>query len=849
MKGKDGTKMLNMIGKKVLARPLAILVAVLVAFTFMPMLPGGAGNENAAYAASGTPLSSNYLQITIAGDSVWQNLAVSDVGDGWSWNHSTRTLTLSEDFGLLTETTDAHWIDINSNAPQDDIKIELSGDVSIRSNTDHSYVIGSNTDLDIDLNGCEFYVASTNSKMPLALLTANGNYPNLNIIDSKGSEGTGRLDLISTTEGTYNPGFWVDGITTIDVGSSRVFIESGCNTLAAVLASKGFVLESGDVNVYNGHGQGILSGGVIIINGGKLEVGAPVTAPSIKTSTADYGLIVNGGYLNADSGQKIEVGTVVINGGHLATAQPIVTFPDNAKAYKALSGGGFLETRAPNTIGSFTFTDGIFDYNDEGDHEITVRGSSSVLPVNLYVGEHDTLLIETGATLTVPFGVTLTVEGQMNNHGTLINDGNIDVTGSNGVGGSIKNYDGNKDDVSGTIINNGVISISDQFVGNPAFIDNGSYEHQNGVFQNYGDITNGGAIFNTYGEITNSGTLTNESGAFISNYGGEINNSGVLTNENGADIYNTSGEIINSGTLTNESGGSIDNSDGEIINSGTLTNENGASIDNTDGAIYNGGTFNPGGSITGYLPTDTNFASVAVVASIPAYTYTGKAITPAVTLTAPAGITSADYTVEYANNVNAGTASVTVKGKGKYGGSKTAAFTINPANLSTASVAAIADQVYNNKVKKPAFTVVHGGVTLAANTHYTVTHSSRKEVGKATITIKGKGNYTGTKAVTFKIVPAKTSVKKAAAGEKTLTITWKKISGATKYQIQYRVKGTSTWKTASASAKSTTLTIKKLKTGKAYQIRIRAQQTIKSGEHKGTYYAPYSAVKTSAKVK
>lgn len=68
----------------------------------------------------------------------------------------------------------------------------------------------------------------------------------------------------------------------------------------------------------------------------------------------------------------------------------------------------------------------------------------------------------------------------------------------------------------------------------------------------------------------------------------------------------------------------------------------------------------------------------AMIAAIPAQTYTGAAIQPTVTLTD--GETTltlgTDYTVAYSNNTNAGTATVTVTGKGNYAGTATATFTI-----------------------------------------------------------------------------------------------------------------------------------------------------------------------------
>ena len=142
--------------------------------------------------------------------------------------------------------------------------------------------------------------------------------------------------------------------------------------------------------------------------------------------------------------------------------------------------------------------------------------------------------------------------------------------------------------------------------------------------------------------------------------------------------------------------------------------------------------------------------------------YTGKALKPAVTVKAKVnGKTKTlkagtDYTVSYKNNKNVGIATVIVKGKGSYTGTKTAKFKITAAALSSASVKG-SPFSYTGKAQKPAVTVkakVNGRTkTLKDGTDYTATYQNNKNVGTATVTIKGKGNYKGTKTAKFKIAP------------------------------------------------------------------------------------------------
>jgi hypothetical protein len=161
----------------------------------------------------------------------------------------------------------------------------------------------------------------------------------------------------------------------------------------------------------------------------------------------------------------------------------------------------------------------------------------------------------------------------------------------------------------------------------------------------------------------------------------------------------------------------------------------------------------------------------------------------------------------------------------------------------------VPDAAFTGSAIKSAVTVKHNGKTLVKGTDYTVAYKNNTQIGKATATIKGIGKYSGTKAVTFKIVPKKTSIQKVTVGAKKFTVTWKAVPAAqniTKYQVRYKIKSAKSWspvKTVSAKVKS--LTVKKLKTGKTYQIQVRSYKTVKGAK----YYSAWSATKTSKALK
>ena len=110
-----------------------------------------------------------------------------------------------------------------------------------------------------------------------------------------------------------------------------------------------------------------------------------------------------------------------------------------------------------------------------------------------------------------------------------------------------------------------------------------------------------------------------------------------------------------------------------------------------------------------------------------------------------------DYTVSYKNNVNAGTATVTIKGKGNYTGSVNRKLTIKRAKLTDAKFTNIGAQLYTSKALKPTPTIKLGNTKLKIGVDFTVRYKNNVKLGKATATVTGKGNFYGSKTMTFTI--------------------------------------------------------------------------------------------------
>lgn len=76
-------------------------------------------------------------------------------------------------------------------------------------------------------------------------------------------------------------------------------------------------------------------------------------------------------------------------------------------------------------------------------------------------------------------------------------------------------------------------------------------------------------------------------------------------------------------------------------------------------------------------------------------------------------------------------------------------------DVSKLTVSKIPDQNYTGMSIKPKLTVKNGSATLTSGKDYTLSYKNNKRAGTATVTITGKGKYTGKRQETFKIVYAK----------------------------------------------------------------------------------------------
>ena len=238
-----------------------------------------------------------------------------------------------------------------------------------------------------------------------------------------------------------------------------------------------------------------------------------------------------------------------------------------------------------------------------------------------------------------------------------------------------------------------------------------------------------------------------------------------------------------------------------------------------------------------------SISKASVTLSTSTYAYDGKAKTPSVTVKV-GGKTlkkDTDYTVSYSNNTKVGTAKVTITGKGNYTGSVSKTYNIKN-DFKKATISGISNKSYTGKNITQSITVKYNGKTLKNGTDYTVSYSSNKNIGTATVKIAGKGSYTGTITKTFKINPAKQEIQKLTAKSKAFFVDWAQKGSATGYEIQYATnsKFTSAKKVTITNNKTDTKTVSKLSGKKKYYVRIRSYTTVKGTK----YYGAWSASKS-----
>ncbi|MCR5527975.1 MAG: type II secretion system GspH family protein [Saccharofermentans sp.] len=222
---------------------------------------------------------------------------------------------------------------------------------------------------------------------------------------------------------------------------------------------------------------------------------------------------------------------------------------------------------------------------------------------------------------------------------------------------------------------------------------------------------------------------------------------------------------------------------------------------NTHGDTYNAfpfdpylnsGNLNPNGHLyypyrcfTGYIsgnnagnhigdwpmpPGNKPLTEVGTIIDIPeTVTYTGDAIefSPEELRVYNQGelVYGVDYLVTYQSNIDVGTATIQIFGIGDYYSGNTSitrTFNIVPANIDTVEFTRVfaesgdvnLEAVYTGEEIRPSVNITYGDITLVEGPDYTLEYFNNVNVtNEAYVSITGTGNYTGTHALYFTILP------------------------------------------------------------------------------------------------
>lgn len=219
-----------------------------------------------------------------------------------------------------------------------------------------------------------------------------------------------------------------------------------------------------------------------------------------------------------------------------------------------------------------------------------------------------------------------------------------------------------------------------------------------------------------------------------------------------------------------------------------------------EASIIAEGTGNYTGSVNRQFRILAKSIDGAMVSAISDQAYSGSEICPSVHITVDEIVLTegSDYDVSYRDNVEIGTAKVTITGQGNFIGTIERYFSIVPGDISGKEVEQIASYTYDGTAKVPVPVVKNGGKTLEEKKDYIVRYQNNVNAGTADVILEGIGSYQGTRTVQFEILPmdiSEAAITPIAAQEYTgsdlcpvpeVTVAETALTQETDYDVSYR---------------------------------------------------------------
>ena len=153
-------------------------------------------------------------------------------------------------------------------------------------------------------------------------------------------------------------------------------------------------------------------------------------------------------------------------------------------------------------------------------------------------------------------------------------------------------------------------------------------------------------------------------------------------------------------------------------------------------------------------PIDISGGGVVASLSVNTVSYDGTEIKPRVSVLVSGNELKEgeDFTVSYADNIDAGNAVVTVKGINKYTGRRKLYFEILPRSIKEADFIYDKVQNFTTGEVEPELEVTFNGMQLHERLDYIKSYSNNVNVGKAKITVSGNYNFDDVAVLDFEIV-------------------------------------------------------------------------------------------------
>ena len=599
------------------------------------------------------------------------------------------------------------------------------------------------------------------------------------------------LEGSSTVKGVQDPNgesqsIRVSGNLTIRGGGSLTAqgADTSDGSSYGIFVTGSFTQQSGSVTASGGNVSGNYNSTGLYVYGSTVTVqGGTLTATGGTTGSGSYGISANGSVTVSDATVTATSGSGYASYGlYIYSSSPSVTI-SGSSSLTARSGsgtnkaGGIYFQNPFGSTGSVTVGDNstllansviLYDNSFEakplaptGDGSWLIYGQSGqtsavggnyTLKENITIPEDVTLTIPAGGTLTVPTGITLTVNGTLNianqssltGSGTLNGSGNFYLTNPEPVisGDTELTYDGTDHftDFSLTAPTGTVEVMGKDFtISSSPSLEGWSLETQ--VIKDAGNYTltasNGTNTIEK--KVTVSPAEISIASATVQDKTYDGNTTATVESVTFDNLVN--GESLSLGTdynatavFENANAGESKSATVTVALSDTVKNYTLASDGKTTTAT---GTISP-------LPVVLNWGTIS-------FTYDGseKTVTATVINRVGEDVITLSYEGNTGTAVNSYTATVTGLDNTNYtldnATGTTQAWSIGEASIADATVELSGTAfTYNGQSQKPTVTVKLNGNTLNANTDYTVDFGGDSiNAGTYTVTVTGKGNYSG----------------------------------------------------------------------------------------------------------